>query len=37
MKKIVFMGTPDIAVPSLKELFENVFYFPFLITYYLSH
>ena len=32
MKKIVFMGTPDIAVPSLKALVENGFDIPLVIT-----
>ncbi len=32
MKKIVFMGTPEIAVPSLKTLVENGFDIPLVIT-----
>lgn len=32
MKKIVFMGTPEIAVPSLKALVENGFDIPLVIT-----
>lgn len=32
MKKIVFMGTPEIAVPSLKILCENAFDIPLVIT-----
>lgn len=32
MKKIVFMGTPEIAVPSLKALVENGFEIPLVIT-----
>lgn len=32
MKKIVFMGTPEIAVPSLKALVENGFNIPLVIT-----
>lgn len=32
MKKIVFMGTPDIAVPSLKALVENGFDVALVIT-----
>lgn len=32
MKKIIFMGTPDIAVPSLKALVENGFDIPLVIT-----
>ena len=32
MKKIVFMGTPEIAVPSLKALAENGFDIPLVIT-----
>lgn len=32
MKKIIFMGTPEIAVPSLKALVENGFDIPLVIT-----
>ena len=32
MNKIVFMGTPEIAVPSLKALVENGFDIPLVIT-----
>lgn len=32
MKRIVFMGTPSIAVPSLKALVENGFDIPLVIT-----
>lgn len=32
MKKIIFMGTPEIAVPSLKALVENGFNIPLVIT-----
>ncbi len=32
MKKIVFMGTPEIAVPSLKALVENGYNIPLVIT-----
>ncbi len=32
MKKIIFMGTPEIAVPSLKALLENGYNVPLVIT-----